>query len=185
MAQETKIRTSELPLKGALLLEAFEADDARGRFSKFFEDSLFRQLGFTVHEVFASSNKKDVVRGLHFQNPQPQARIVWCPRGRIYDVLVDIRKGSPTFKKWHGVELGGKGKALGVYVPKGFAHGFLSLEDDSYVLYLADAPWSPASEKGIIYDDPGLDIKWPKMAGRAIQSGRDAAFPAFNEKDAY
>ncbi|MDO8339828.1 MAG: dTDP-4-dehydrorhamnose 3,5-epimerase [Candidatus Burarchaeum sp.] len=179
-----RLKISELPLKGARLLEAFEAEDARGRFSKFFEDALFKELNFTVHEVFASMNKKNVVRGLHFQDPQPQARIVWCPQGRIYDVLVDIRKNSPTFKKWHGVELSGKNK-LGIYIPHGFAHGFLSLEKDSYVLYLADAPWSPESEKGIKYDDPALGISWPGLTGKPIQSERDAKFGNFREEDAY
>lgn len=178
------LKSSGLPLKGARLLETFEADDRRGRFSKFFDDALFRELGFTVHEVFASTNRKNVLRGLHFQNPKPQARIVWCLKGKIYDVLVDIRKNSPTFKKWHGIELSGENKR-GVYVPRGFAHGFLSLEEGSHVLYLADAAWSPDSEKGIIYNDPGLGIKWPGLKDAQIQSDRDAKFAVFKEEDAY
>src|SRR3990167_3543804 len=108
LGDEMGLKSSGLPLKGARLLETFEADDRRGRFSKFFDDALFRELGFTVHEVFASTNRKNVLRGLHFQNPKPQARIVWCLKGKIYDVLVDIRKNSPTFKKWHGIELSGE-----------------------------------------------------------------------------
>ncbi|MFA6035977.1 MAG: dTDP-4-dehydrorhamnose 3,5-epimerase family protein, partial [Candidatus Micrarchaeia archaeon] len=122
---DTKIKMTELPLRGAQLLEAFEAADNRGKFTKYFEDDLFRKLKFQMHESFASSNHENVVRGLHFQNPDAQARIVWCPYGKIWDVIVDLRKSSPTYKKWHAEELSDANKR-GLYIPKGFAHGFLS-----------------------------------------------------------
>jgi len=181
---DTKIKMTELELKGALLLEAFQASDNRGRFTKYFENEMFEKLKFEVRESFASSNLKGVIRGLHFQNPQPQARIVWCPYGKIWDVIVDLRKNSKTYKKWHAEELSDQNKR-GLYMPRGFAHGFISLSEGAYVLYLADAPWNPQAEKGIIYNDAALGIRWPKPVKGPIVSKRDAAFTAFRDEDAY
>jgi len=180
---DTKIKATELPLKGALLLEAFEARDNRGKFSKYFDDALFRKLKFEVRESFASSNHENVIRGLHFQNPNAQARIVWCPYGKIWDVIVDLRKDSATYRKWHAEELSDENKR-GLYIPRGFAHGFLSLSKGAYVLYFADAPWDSQAEKGIIYNDEALGIKWP-VEGAPIISGRDAAFGKLKDEDAY
>ena len=180
-----KIKTSALPLEGALLLEVFKHEDLRGKFTKYFENRMFEELDFGVKEMFMSSNRKNVVRGLHLQKPKAQARIVWCLKGRIYDVIVDLRKKSETFKKWHGVELSAS-NGKGVYVPKGFAHGFLSLEDDSQVLYIANEPYSPETEGGIIYTDPVLNIKWPNMEKPPLMSERDSRFAKFDEeKHAY
>jgi len=176
------IKTKELPLQDALLLEAGVHKDVRGQFSKYFDNSLFHKLNFAVHEVFASGNKKGVLRGLHFQNPNPQARIVWCPYGKIWDVQVDLRKDSRTYLKWHGEELSGE-KGRGVFVPRGFAHGFVALSEEAFVLYIADAPYSPETEKGIIYNDRKLGIKWQGLEGKPVLSERDAGFSKFEEKE--
>ena len=177
-----RIKAGELPLKDALTLEAGVQEDGRGRFSKYFDNELFHMLNFTVHEIFASSNRKGVVRGLHFQKPNPQARIVWCPYGKVWDVLVDLRRNSATYLKWHGEELSEE-NGRGVFVPRGFAHGFVSLTEGAYVLYFADAPYSPETEKGIIYNDRRLGIRWPGLEGKPVLSRRDAGFPEFREKE--
>lgn len=177
----TRIRTSALPLKDALLLDAFQAEDNRGKFTKYFEDALFQELKFETRESFSSSNRTNVIRGLHLQNPKAQARIVWCPYGKIWDVIVDLRKSSPTYLKWHAEELSDTNNH-GIYIPRGFAHGFVALSEGAYVLYLADAPYAPDTEKGIIWNDPKIGIKWPKLDGEPILSGRDAKFGMFDEE---
>ena len=175
------IKIAKLPLDGACLLEMFESADERGKFHKYFDAELLKELKFEAREVFASSNRKGVVRGLHLQKPKPQARIVLCPYGRVWDAMVDLRKESKTYLKWHAEELSDANRR-GVYVPRGYAHGFLALTDGAYVLYLADAPYDEKSETGIIYNDPSLGIRWPIEGKKPIMSKRDLGFGKFDER---
>ncbi len=179
-----KVAKKELPLKGACVIETFRSDDERGTFVKLADGALLAELGFETKDVFYSVNRKNSLRGLHYLLPYPQARAVFCMKGRIFDVIVDMRKSSPTFGKWHGVELSGDG-GRGVYVPRGFAHGFLSLEEGSTVLYFADEKHSQESDLGVRYDDPQIGIKWPLGSAKPIVSKRDTAFPLLKDAKAY
>jgi len=171
-----KIEVADSPLDGVKIVKAFMADDARGTFVKPADFELLRGAGFEVKEVFLSTNRKNVIRGLHYMSPAPQRRMVFCIKGEVFDVAVDLRKGSPNFMKWHGERLSGR-NGNGMDIPKGFAHGFLSLTEESIVLYLADERHVPEHDLGIRYDDPDLGIKWPLDGAQPILSGRDLGFP--------
>lgn len=172
----------KLVLDGVVLINLFSSGDARGGFVKYFEHDIFRSLGidFYFSEILASTSRKGVIRGLHFQRPNAQAKIVSVMSGAIYDVVVDLRVDSPTFLRHITVELSAaKPKAL--LVPRGFAHGFLSIADNTIVSYLCDGAYDRDSETGIRFDDPSLGIAWPINIGEAIVSERDASFSYFDE----
>jgi dTDP-4-dehydrorhamnose 3,5-epimerase len=115
------------------------------------------------------------VRGLHYQkNPSAIGKLIRCVRGRIFDVAVDIRKGSPTFGKWASIELSDEGNKA-FWVPAGFAHGFQALTDTADVLYKVTGYWVPADDCGVLYNDPAIGVKWP--LAKAILSPKDAALP--------
>jgi dTDP-4-dehydrorhamnose 3,5-epimerase len=123
------------------------------------------------------------LRGLHFQRiPHAQAKLVRCLRGRIFDVAVDIRSNSPTFKKWVGVELTAElGNQL--FIPAGFAHGFLTLEPDCEIAYKVDAFYAPEADGGIAWNDPQIAINWPLTGNQPRLSEKDASLPTLNEAD--
>ena len=126
----------ELNLKGAYLIDCFYSGDNRGGFTKIFEKDFFSAAGiqFTLNETFTSRSSKNVIRGLHFQSGNPQAKLVSVVAGKVWDVIVDLRQNSPTFGHWTAQELSAENH-LSFYVPRGFAHGFASLEDGSVMLY--------------------------------------------------
>ncbi len=175
-----KIVANELPLRGAMQIEPFVSEDQRGKFVKL-SDAGFR---FGTKEIFYSVNRKNSLRGLHYLLPSPQARMVFCTKGSIYDVIVDLRKSSPTFAKWHAEELSEK-NGKGLLIPKGFAHGFLCLEEGSTVLYMADEDHAVENDRGIAFDDPQLRIPWPLAGSNPIVSARDAAFPKLKDAKVY
>ncbi|MCX6771201.1 MAG: dTDP-4-dehydrorhamnose 3,5-epimerase [Candidatus Micrarchaeota archaeon] len=164
-----------LPLEGALKLSQFFASDERGGILKAAEAELLERLGFSITEVLFSTNRKGALRGMHYQDPSPQAKIVFCISGRVFDVIADLRPGSRTHRKWLGIELS-KENRTGIYAPKGFAHGFLSLEENSTLAYLIDGKVEPESERGIRYDDPALGIAWPVLGIKPVLSKRDRGF---------
>lgn len=154
--------------------------DARGWFTETWNQDRFQSLG--VKAQFCQDNqsasvKSGTIRGVHFQRaPHAQAKLVRCLKGRIFDVAVDLRRESPTFKKWTGVELSA---TLGnqLFIPAGFGHGFLTLEDDCHVAYKVDAYYAPQADGGIRWDDPELSIDWPILDAAAILSDKDASLP--------
>lgn len=132
-----------------------------------------------VQDNQSGTAKRGAVRGLHFQAPpHAQAKLVRVLKGAIYDVAVDIRRGSPSYGRWCASELSAAGGEQ-IYVPRGFAHAFCTLEDDTHVAYKADACYAPGSEGGVRWDDPGLAIDWPVEPGEAILSDRDLTWPDF------
>ena len=152
-------------------------NDERGYFFENFNDSVFKQneinLNF-VQENFSRS-KKNVIRGLHYQNnPKAQAKLVTVVSGEIFDVAVDLRKNSPTFGKWVSEILSEINHKL-LYVPEGFAHGFCVLSNDATVLYKTNQEYSPDDERGIIWNDPDLNISWP--ISEPILSQKDQNLP--------
>ena len=170
-----KIYESEI--KGAKIIEYDVNHDTRGYTLKPFSLNQIKEAGlkFEVREIFYSTSNKDVIRGMHFQlPPHAQAKIVHLIKGKIMDVILDLRTDSPTYGKHVSIELEeGDGKV--VYIPKGLAHGFASLVDGSTVIYLFDSPYSSGFESGVRYDSFGY--KW--KIGRPILSRRDLLFPEF------
>lgn len=164
----------ELELKGAYLISSFYAGDNRGGFTKFFERDIYAKAGieFNLNETFASRSMKNVIRGLHFQTHNPQAKLVSVVAGSVWDVIIDIRIESPTFKKWYAHELSAENH-LSFYVPRGFAHGFASLEDGTVMLYQCDGRYDKETDTGIRFDDPDIGIEWPVDENVAIHSERD------------
>ena len=164
----------ELDLKGAYLITSFYAGDNRGGFTKSFEKDIFREAGIEFHlnETFASVSMKNVIRGLHFQTHNPQAKLVSVVAGKVWDVMVDLRPDSPTFKKWCAHELSAENH-MSFYIPRGFAHGFASLEDNTVMLYQCDGKYDKETDTGIRFDDHEIGIIWPVGENEAIHSKRD------------
>lgn len=164
----------KLELEGAYLIDNFFVGDNRGGFTKYFEKDIYRTAGikFSLNETFASVSEKNVIRGLHFQINNPQAKLVSVVKGKVWDVIVDLRISSETYKKWIGIELSDANhKAL--YVPRGFAHGFLSLEDETVMLYQCDGAYDKETDTGIVFNDEEIGIKWPIDLEKTIHSTRD------------
>lgn len=172
----------ELELKGAFLIRSFYAGDYRGCFTKIFEKDIFRERGieFILNETFASCSVKNVIRGLHFQTNGPQAKLVSVVSGRVWDVIVDIRPESNTYKQWIAQELSAENH-FSFYVPRGFAHGFASLEDGTVMLYQCDGKYNAVTDTGIRFDDPDIGIDWPIEDSIAIHSSRDLSLMSFKE----
>jgi len=125
------------------------------------------------------SAQKGTLRGLHYQlPPHAETKIVRCVRGAVWDCIVDLRPGSPTFKQWHGAELSAENRTM-VYVPKGFAHGFVTLVEDSELVYMVDEPYNAQCERGIRWNDPAFGITWPLAP--TLVSERDQEHPFFAE----
>jgi dTDP-4-dehydrorhamnose 3,5-epimerase len=151
--------------------------DKRGFFMETYKQSLFVEFG--IKEKFVQENhsrsKKSVLRGLHYQkNPKAQAKLVRCISGKIFDVAVDIRKKSPTYGNWVGVILSEQNKKE-IFIPKGFAHGFCVLSEQAEIVYKASNEYSLKHERGIIWNDPKINIKWPTK--KPIVSKKDSKFP--------
>ena len=153
--------------------------DARGSFMESYKESLFAEQGISgpFRQDNQSSSRKSVLRGLHYQKaPYAQAKLVQVLSGVIFDVVVDLRTGSPTRGQWIGVTLTAAVTQL-LYVPEGFAHGFLVLSDKADVLYKTSSEYRPEAESGIAWNDPGLAIAWPLT--NPVLSPKDAALPRF------
>jgi dTDP-4-dehydrorhamnose 3,5-epimerase len=166
----------ELKVPGAWEITPKVHPDSRGRFFEWFTDREFTEMtghGLDLHQANVSVSSAGVLRGLHFaQLPPSQAKYVTCLHGAVFDVVVDIRVGSPTFGQWDAVTLDTVAHRS-VYLSEGLAHGFLALEDDSTVAYLCSAGYSPGREHTIRADDPDIGVDWPAAA--PILSDRDAA----------
>lgn len=163
------------------LIEAKRFGDARGWFTEVYSEAAFAARGIIdrfVQDNHSLSAPAFTLRGLHFQTPPfAQAKLVRCIRGRVWDVAVDVRQGSPTFGRSVGVELSAEnGRQL--YVPVGYAHGFLTLEPDCEVIYKVSAPYAPANDGGIAWDDPDIALDWPLPPGTSPElSAKDASLP--------
>jgi dTDP-4-dehydrorhamnose 3,5-epimerase len=168
-----------LPLEGAALIEPSVHRDDRGSFVKTFHAGALSHEGchFNVREEFYSASHRGVLRGMHFQTPPfDHQKLVTCVAGRVLDVLLDLRRGSPTFGAVWSTELHAS-KPQVLWLPTGLAHGFLSLEDGSCVLYKTDKEYAPPHDAGIRWDSFGF--AWPLPAGEVIISPRDAQHPAW------
>lgn len=165
-------------LPGVQLLELDSFGDARGRFMELYRRERYHELGITTEFVQDnySTSTRNTLRGLHHQLHQPQGKLVVVARGEIFDVAVDIRRDSSTFKKWFGAHLSADNH-LQMWIPPGFAHGFLVTSDTADVIYKCTTTYAPADERSIRYDDPDLAIDWPLAGSAPILSARDQAAP--------
>ncbi len=161
--------------------------DSRGFFMETYKKSDFEKAGIDTDFVQDNHSKsiKGVLRGLHYQKePFAQGKLVRCIKGKIFDVAVDIRKGSPTFGKWVGYELSEENKLM-LWIPKGFAHGFLTLSEEAEVIYkVSGGEYSPQHDAGIIWNDPGIGIKWPlDSIKKILLSDKDKKLPELKNAD--
>jgi dTDP-4-dehydrorhamnose 3,5-epimerase len=170
----------ETSLPGVLIIEPRVFADDRGFFLESYHSSRFAELG--IREEFVQDNHsfstRNVLRGLHFQEPKPQGKLVRAITGRIFDVAVDIRRGSPSFGEWFGVELSAENK-LQLWVPRGFAHGFCVLSETADVVYKCTELYDAAADTSLRWDDPAIGIDWP--VSEPLLSPKDAAAPLLQE----
>jgi dTDP-4-dehydrorhamnose 3,5-epimerase len=174
------VKFTTTPLDGLLELEFERLADARGWFVRVYDEREFAAHGlatsFPEHSE-ARNFKCGTIRGMHWQSdPHGETKVIRCTRGAAYDVLVDVRADSPTFGRWHAFELRAE-KAVGLYVPPGFAHGYQTLEDDTELHYLISVPYVAETARGVAYDSAALAIPWPLPV--SVISERDRGLPAF------
>jgi dTDP-4-dehydrorhamnose 3,5-epimerase len=175
------MRRLETRLEGPALLELEAFGDERGFFCETYRRSTFSEVGISEEMVQDnhSRSRKGIVRGMHFQIGQGAAKLIRCANGAILDVVVDVRRGSPTFGEWEGFELTDQNMHM-VYCPIGFAHGFCVLSEVADVIYKQSNYYAGETERGIKYDDPDVGIRWP--AGlELVPSQRDATAPLLRE----
>src|SRR5690554_1269228 len=171
---------TETSLKGAFILEIKKLEDERGFFGRSWCKKEMEDHGLNGNVVQANTSlsmKKGTFRGFHFQkHPYEETKLIRCTRGAIYDIIIDLRKESPTFMQWFGAELTEDNYTM-VYIPENFAHGFLTLTDNAEVYYLVTYLYTPNAEGGIRYDDPALNINWPIPV--TVVSEKDKSHPDF------
>jgi dTDP-4-dehydrorhamnose 3,5-epimerase len=158
------MKFTPLPLGGAYLIDLEKRGDERGFFARFYCETEFAQHGLATRFVQINTSltgKQGTLRGLHYQlPPAAEVKVVRCVRGALYDVILDLRPHSPTFGRSFGAELSAENRTM-MYVPEGFAHGFVTLQPDTEAIYLVSAMYSPSAERGIRFDDPRFAIQWP------------------------
>jgi dTDP-4-dehydrorhamnose 3,5-epimerase len=168
------------PIPGVMVLSAMAHRDERGSFARLYDRAALAQAGidFVCEQTSLGANtRRGTLRGLHYQAPPAaETKIVHCVAGTIFDVAVDLRRDSPTFRRWHGVELSAA-NGRGLLIPKGCAHGFLTLADHSAVLYQIDTPYAAELSRGARWDDPAFAIAWPFAP--TVIGERDAAWADF------
>ena len=174
------------PIKGLTIIHPHVFEDERGYFIKDFERSFYAENELPVDflETNESKSKKGTIRGLHFQQRYSQGKLIRVIKGAVYDVAVDLRFDSPTFGKWMGFELSEYNHDI-LYIPEGFAHGFLALKDDSIFSYKCTNKYAPEFDSGIRFNDPEIGVEWPvdKIGGwdNVITSSKDSKLQSFAE----
>lgn len=174
---------TETPIKGMFVIRPAVFGDARGYFMETYHSEEFRQAGMDKPFVQdnQSSSRRGVLRGLHFQTKNPQGKLVRVIRGEVFDVGVDLRPGSTTFGKWYGETLSAENKKQ-LYIPEGFAHGFLVLSDTAEFVYKCTRLYDPSGEGGIRWDDPDIAVDWPVSPDmELLLSDKDKVQPSFRE----
>jgi dTDP-4-dehydrorhamnose 3,5-epimerase len=173
----------DVGLEGARLVELSPFADSRGRFSRLFCGKVFAEAGLEgnfvqINESFNIS--PGTLRGMHFQlPPAAEVKVVRCMQGKMWDCIIDLRPSSATFRKWFGAELTPENNLM-MYVPRGFAHGFITIEPNTFAIYLASSAYAPGSERGVRYNDPAFAIEWPLAP--AVISDKDGNWADFKEE---
>ena len=172
------MKFAELELRGAFLIEPVRSEDERGFFARSFDEYEFAARGLVSRWVQCSisfNKKKGTLRGMHYQvAPHAETKLVRCTMGSLYDVIIDLRPASPTYKRWFSLELTAENRHI-LYIPEGFAHGFQTLEDNTEVSYQISEPYNPGFTRGVKYDDPMFAISWSLPIG--IIADKDNAHP--------
>ena len=172
------MRFEALPLQGAFLVHRDPFEDERGYFSRAFSVEEFQAQGLVTtwaQSAGSWNHHRGTLRGLHYQlAPAEEAKLIFCVRGEVFDVMVDLREGSPTRNQWWTTTLTERDHRM-VYIPEGFAHGYQSLCDDAEIFYQMSAPYRPELSRGIRWDDPRLGIPWPVPP--TVMSDRDRSLP--------
>lgn len=169
------MQTTPGPLNGLLIITPRLFHDARGYFFESFHQTRYAALGLPPFvQDNHSVSKKNVIRGLHYQQPNAQGKLVFVTRGKVWDVVVDIRKSSPTFGQWFSLILSDENHTQ-LYIPPGFAHGFCTLSDEADFAYKCTDVYTPGAEHGIRFDDPDINIPWPTTT--PILSEKDKTYP--------
>ena len=176
------MKLRETAVAGAFVVAPERIEDERGFFARVWDGGELSSLGLdgSLDQASISFNRsRGTLRGMHFQaSPHEEAKVVRCTSGAVYDVVVDLRPDSSTYRRWAGAELTAENREA-LYVPKGCAHGFLSLADATEVLYLISQPYEPAAARGVRWDDPAFGIAWPFPP--TVISERDAAYEDFTQ----
>lgn len=172
----------ETPLKGAFVLELRKLEDERGFFARSYCQKEFEEHGLVPQVVQANVSynvKKGTLRGMHYQiHPHEETKLVRCTCGAIYDVIIDLRKSSPTYRQWFGIELTAENRKM-LFVPESFGHGFQTLKDDTEVTYMVSQFYAPGAERGIRWNDPSFGIQWP--AEVEVISQKDAHWEDYRD----
>lgn len=179
-----KVIKTQIP--DVLIIEPKVFGDERGFFFESYNEKQWREAtGLTTRFVQDNHSRsaRGVLRGLHYQIRQPQGKLVRCVAGEVYDVAVDLRRGSPTFGQWAGETLSAENKRQ-MWVPEGFAHGFLVLSEAAEFLYKTTDYYAPEHERSILWNDPDLRIAWP-LEGHPVLSNKDAAAPLFRDAECF
>lgn len=178
------MKFTETNLKGAFIIEFEKREDSRGFFARAFCEKEFADKGLETRIVQANASynfKKGTLRGMHRQIvPYQEVKMIRCTRGAVYDVIIDLRKNSPTYKQWFGIELTEDNYKM-LYIPEDFAHGYLTLKNKSDVIYFVTQFYQPSSESGVRYDDPAFGIKWPPGIETGLMTDKDKNWPDFKE----
>lgn len=174
------MKVMETNLPGVLIIESQVFGDSRGFFYEAWQKKRYEDIG--IREEFVQDNvsfsTQGVLRGLHYQHPQEQGKLVSVLQGEVYDVAVDIRVGSPTYGKWTGVLLSGENHRQ-LWIPQGFAHGFCVVSESAYFTYKCTDLYTPAAEGGILWNDPDIGIEWPLT--EVILSDKDKHYPRLKD----
>jgi len=180
------VKIVETAIPGPLIVEPRVFGDERGFFMETWNERAFREAGLDCEFVQDnhSHSQKGVLRGLHFQNPGAQGKLVRVSRGAVFDVAVDLRRSSDYFGQWIGVELSAANKRM-LWVPEGFAHGFLTLSDDTDFMYKCTAPYAPDNEYTLAWDDPEVGVDWPQEIADPVISEKDAKGLSLKEVPAF
>lgn len=179
------MQIEKTPIDGLLVITPRVFKDERGYFLETFNAENLRDTEISTSFVQDNESKstRGVIRGLHYQlNPYAQAKLVRVIEGVVWDVAVDLRKDSPSFGQWYGMELSGENKKQ-FYIPRGFAHGFSVLSETAVFAYKCDGYYNPKAERGIRYNDPDLNIDWRLDVNESVVSGKDLANPLFQEAE--
>jgi len=173
---------TETKLKGAFVIELEKLEDPRGFFARAFCQKEFKEHGLNPNIVQSNVSlnfKKGTMRGMHFQAaPYQEVKMIRCTRGAIFDVIIDLRKNSPTYKRWVSIELTEDNYKM-LYIPEDFAHGYLTLKDKSEVIYFVTQFYQPNSEAGVRYNDPAFGIQWPAKVDPRMMTDKDKNWPDY------
>ena len=181
-----KFKRIDTSIDGVCIIEPTVFGDNRGYFMETYQKADFEEIGIKGDFVQDNQSKssKGVLRGLHYQKVNSQAKIVRCIKGEVFDVAVDLRPGSETYGKWEGVVLSEENKKM-FYIPRGFAHGFLVLSDEAEFCYKVDDVYNHGAEGGLMWNDPDVAIEWPDVPGMSpneyLTSEKDAKWPSLQE----